>query len=228
MVFSECKDRVLRLNDRMHPLLGDVTERERDRDRDREGRLQSVANSLFLFSEHLDAAALPTPAVAPEPVNEIAKAGPKPDDLNVDKDGTLAVPAAGYNKPSRVANNDKLESRKKWASILSRANAMLDGLSSTSTVPTTEVSLVHSAAGPVSTARAPGKGAGTANGSKNKPSTSAAHSFKPVIEDVQALLEEAVSMNHQIVTLSNNKADEELADSLRSALGELLRVSMQR
>lgn len=56
MVFSECKDRVLRLNDRTHPLLGDVTERERDRDRDRdrEGRLQSVANSLFLFSEHLD------------------------------------------------------------------------------------------------------------------------------------------------------------------------------
>lgn len=226
MVFSECKDRVLRLNDRVHPLLGDVT--ERDRDRDREGRLQSVANSLFLFSEHLDtlsASLQSSQVVASEPAADITKAGLKPDDLYADKDVTAAVPAAGYNKPSRVANNDKLESRKKWALILSKANAMLEGQSLNSTVSTTET-------GSGSATRAPGKGgagSGTANGSKNKSSsTSAAHNFKPMIEDVQALLEEAVSMNHQIVTLSNNKADEELADSLRSSLGELLRVIIRR
>ena len=222
MVFSECKDRVLRLNDRIHPLLGDVTERERDRDRDRDGRLQSVANSLFLFSEHLDDNASSTPVVTSEPVADTSKTGPKADDHNADKENGVALPAAGYNKPSRVANNDKLEARKKWASILARANAMLDGQPQHSTA--SDTSVVHSTSSSISASRAPGKGTGTVNGSKSKTSTAAAPNVKPPIEDVQSLLDEAVSMTHQIVTLSNNKSDEELADSLRSILGELLRV----
>jgi hypothetical protein len=50
-------------------------------------------------------------------------------------------------------------------------------------------------------------------------------SVRPTVEEVQSLLDEAVSMSHQIVTLSSSsKSDEEMAESLRSVLGDLLRV----
>eukprot|EP01037_Dinobryon_pediforme_P021992 gene21992-23013_t len=141
------------------------------------------------------------------------------EDFSPVSDGS--VPTAVYSKPSRVANNDKQEARKKWASIHARAVALLDGQS----VASPSSNADSSGAGGSSTTggnKASAKSSG--GGSKSRPSLAASASVRPAIEDVQALLDEAVAMPHQIVILSSSKADEELADSLRSALGELLKA----
>lgn len=220
LVFNECKDRLLRLGDRLNPVLGDITERDRDRDKDREGRLQSVANSMFYFPDPLNSSgglverSMTNSASVTESTSDGAE-----EDFSPVSDGS--VPTAVYSKPSRVANNDKQEARKKWASIHARAVALLDGqtvASPSSNADSSGASGSNTTGGNKTSAKSSG------GGSKGRPSLAASASVRPAIEDVQALLDEAVAMPHQIVILSSSKADEELADSLRSALGELLKV----
>jgi hypothetical protein len=261
LIYSECKDKLLRPGDRLNILLGDVTERERDRDKDRDGRLQSAMNSLYYFPDPLhpeeDSPSPTTSALAASqdsPIKPSLSQDENADTLvqlpsTADKE-LAASTAIGHTKSSRIANNDKNEARKKWTAIHSRASALMEGLAQTHS----STSSSNGAGGGYSAGAAgntQSKTVGGKNPTSKRLSGSAAGSVpvlsgafglaqyqlqkmhllsasdggsRPTVEEVQDILDDSVAIPQQIVTLCSNKADEELAESLRSVLGDLIKV----
>jgi predicted transcriptional regulator len=215
MVFSELKNRLAR-PPLLPPLLGDshaalldrIARRERDghRDRDKGGETE-LLDCSFTFP--------PADHFFPFNSNEKSLAGTRSsfdgqirisDTVNEGDGSHAAVATVASRSSVRMANNDKNESKSKWISVAAKVSSILESISirvnylkdkSRSSFSATIVS--------------------SSVINKEPP-------YRVMIADVQSVIDEAISLPNFTGLLSNSKAEDDLAESLRNTLGDMTKV----